>query len=334
MSNLVQACPSSVEWVQIDAPHSGQRLDNFLHARLKGVPKSHIYRVLRTGQVRVNGGRRQAAYRLSEGDVVRLPPVRKANSGAPAVVPPAVPASLAERILYEDSRLLVLNKPSGIAVHGGSGLSWGVIEALRAQRPRSGFLELAHRLDRDTSGCLLVAKRRSALRKLHGLQRRDAMRKRYLALLVGHWGSKARQIAVPLQRNVVKGGERMVQATPLGKTALTRFRPVCHWGTVSLLDIELATGRTHQIRVHAAYAGHPVAGDDKYGDRDANRDLRRLGLHRLFLHAHELVFTMPDSGERLAVRAPLDPALVAVLDRLGTARTGAQTKRRAGREGH
>jgi 23S rRNA pseudouridine955/2504/2580 synthase len=224
-------------------------------------------------------------------------------------------ARLLERIVYEDARLLILNKPAGLAVHGGSGLSYGVIEALRAMRPQAPFLELAHRLDRDTSGLLVVAKRRSALRALHELLRSGQVEKRYLALVAGRWHGGVRRIEVPLQRNVLAGGERIVRVDPLGKSAVSELSPVTVYGQASLMEIRLDTGRTHQIRVHAAHVGHPLAGDEKYGDAVFNRAMAAFGLKRVFLHAHALVFTLPE-GPAIDIAIPLEPALAGLLDRL------------------
>ncbi|WP_317706564.1 23S rRNA pseudouridine(955/2504/2580) synthase RluC [Methylomarinovum caldicuralii] len=301
--------------IEIDADEAGQRIDNFLFARLKGVPKSRIYRMLRTGEVRVNRGRVKAPYRLQAGDMVRLPPVQVAAAGPPA--PPGNrPRRLETRIVYEDEDLLVLDKPAGMAVHGGSGLAGGVIEALRAVRPQARFLELVHRLDRDTSGCLLIAKRRSVLRALHAQLRSGRVEKRYLALLEGEWRGRFQRVDVPLRKFVLQGGERLVKAAEDGKPSQTLFRRLEAFPQATLVEAELLTGRTHQIRVHAAWLGHPLAGDERYGDKAANRRWRRLGLKRLFLHAWQVAFRHPRRDVMIRLEAPLDGELEALLDHL------------------
>jgi 23S rRNA pseudouridine955/2504/2580 synthase len=305
----------AVQWVEISAEEAGQRIDNFLQRCLKGVPKSRIYRLLRKGEVRVNKGRTRPEYRIQRGDQVRIPPVRMAAVGSPA---PSVKEAdrLLDAVLYEDERLLVLNKPAGMAVHGGSGLSFGVIEALRALRPAAPFLELVHRLDRDTSGCLLIAKRHSELRTLHELLRNGQVEKRYLLLVQGEWRQGQREVRAALKKNLLRGGERLVQIDPEGKDAVTRFRLLESYPGASLLEAELKTGRTHQIRVHAAHAGHPLAGDDKYGDAGFNRQMRALGLKRLFLHAHYVAFRDADRGRAVAVSAPMSADLRNVIQQL------------------
>lgn len=295
---------------------AGQRIDNFLLARLKGVPRSLVYRLLRRGEVRVNKGRVRPTQRLAEGDLIRLPPLRR-----PALDGPVSPsAQLRERLdaalLYEDERVLVLNKPAGLAVHGGSGISQGVIETLRAMRPGVD-LELVHRLDRDTSGCLLVSKRRSALRQLHAQLRDGSVDKRYLALLCGRLPEPEVELSMALRTDRVRGGERVVRIDPsAGKPSRTWFRTRQTFGALTLVEAELDTGRTHQIRVHAAHLGAAVAGDSKYGDPVDNERLRRLGLKRLFLHAARLRFRAREDGPMVEVSAPLPAALQAVLKRL------------------
>ncbi|MDR9435525.1 MAG: 23S rRNA pseudouridine(955/2504/2580) synthase RluC [Thiohalophilus sp.] len=306
---------TGVKMVTIGPEQAGQRIDNFLLTRLKGAPRSLIYRILRKGEVRVNKGRIQAPYRLKEGDQVRIPPVRL---GDRAVTTPAerVLRQVEASILFEDKRIVILNKPSGLAVHGGSGISYGVIEALRALRPDAPFLELVHRLDRDTSGCLIIAKKRSALRTLHELLRENRIDKHYLALVKGEWHGGPARIEAPLKKNVLSSGERIVRVDPEGKAAISLFRPLAVNPTASLLDIKLETGRTHQIRVHATHEGHPIAGDDKYGDENFNKQLRNLGLKRLFLHARRLVFAFDDDGPHIDVTAPLEASLHDVLTEL------------------
>jgi len=306
-----------VHWVDIPAGQEGQRIDNFLLRVLKGVPRSHIYRLLRKGEVRVNKGRIRAEYRLKAGDRVRIPPVRVAppRHSAPGA---RVLERLAAAIIYEDDRLLVLDKPSGIAVHGGSGLSYGIIEGLRSLRPKAPFLELVHRLDRETSGCLLIAKKRSELRTLHELLRHGGVKKRYLLLAGGDWSQGPWQVDVALKKNQLSSGERRVCVDPNGKMALTRFRCLETYDGASLVEADLATGRTHQIRVHAAYAGHPLAGDEKYGDPAFNRRMRDLGLRRLFLHAHYVAYQDSGRDRSLELSAPLGTTLRAVIQQLET----------------
>jgi 23S rRNA pseudouridine955/2504/2580 synthase len=304
-----------VEYVEIAEEMAGQRLDNFLVTRLKGVPKSHVYRLLRKGEVRVNKGRAKPDYRLLAGDVVRLPPVRRPEPEQGSARGRAAGLRLENCILHEDDRLIVLDKPSGIAVHGGSGLSHGVIEALRAARPDAPYLELVHRLDRETSGCLLVAKRRSTLRALHELLRNGRVEKRYLALVRGHWDLGQVKLEDRL-RKTVRGGERGVTVDESGKEAASIFRPVEIGTMASLLEVRIMTGRTHQIRVQAAEAGHPLAGDERYGDREFNRQMKTLGLDRMFLHAASVGWEDPAGGDWRLYSAPLPEDLRAVLSRL------------------
>ena len=287
----------------------GQRIDNFLIRNLKGVPKSHVYRILRSGEVRVNSGRIKPDYRLVDGDKVRVPPVRVAT---PEARPPA--RSLALPVVFEDDALIVIDKPSGVAVHGGSGISFGVIESLRAERPKAKFLELAHRLDRDTSGLLMVGKKRTALVELHRMLRDGEVRKDYVAIVKGRWKGGRRKIDVPLHKYVTAEGERRVSVRDDGQQAISLFKPLAAGDTASMLDIRLMTGRTHQIRVHAAHVGHPILGDDKYGDFDLNRALVKQGVKRLFLHARQLSLSHPISGEPLAFVSPLPPEMQRFLD--------------------
>jgi len=321
---------AAARYEEVDADSQGQRLDNFLLGSLKGVPRSHIYRLIRSGQVRVNSGRVRASYRLKEGDRIRVPPVAR-NSSSPVHIPADGIQWLAERVLYEDSKILVLDKPAGMAVHGGSGISFGCIEALRSLKPSLRKADLVHRLDRGTSGCLLVAKRRSALRQLHALLRDGGMEKRYLALVRGQWPHGRAEIDLPLSTQR-RAGESHVRVDPAGKEALTSFRVVDHFDArATLMEVLIATGRTHQIRVHAAHMGHPIAGDDRYGDGAFNARLAALGLHRLFLHAHAVEFVWPDSEEVFAVSAPLPEELSVVLDALSRpARGRADRSRRPG----
>lgn len=284
-------------WLEVGEDAAAQRIDNFLLRHLKGVPKSHVYRVLRSGEVRVNSGRVKPEYRLQPGDRVRLPPLRTSRK--------AVTAKAAEfPIVYEDAALLVVDKPAGVAVHGGSGVSFGVIESLRAARPAAKFLELAHRLDRDTSGLLLIAKKRSALVELHRMLREGEISKLYLAVAKGQWKGDAREIRESLHKYVNAKGERRVSVQEGGVAALTQVRVLKKSPDFSFLEVRLLTGRTHQIRVHLAHAGHPVLGDDKYGDFDLNHRLEKRGVKRLLLHASRLAFSHPLSGEALKLEAP------------------------------
>lgn len=301
---------ASVQWIEVNEENAGQRIDNFLFSRLKGVPKSHVYRILRTGEVRRNGGRIRAQERLESGDMLRLPPLRQAAREPGEIPAQLVRSRLEPRILYEDDDLLVLDKPAGMAVHGGSGLSFGIIEGLREIRPEARFLELVHRLDRDTSGGLLIAKKRSALRILHEQFRGDEVKKVYLALLAGAWARTRWMVEAPLKKNILQSGERMVKVARDGKPAVTEFRRRERYANATLVEARPITGRTHQIRVHAQYMGHPVAGDERYGNEDANRELRRLGLKRLFLHSLETTFRHPRTGEILRIEAPLDRELL------------------------
>ncbi len=310
-----------VSEVRVGSEYAGQRIDNFLLRELKGVPRSRLYRVLRKGEVRVNKGRVKADYRLQTGDLVRIPPLRLPEPREPARAPDAQRTRVEEGVLYEDARLLVLDKPAGLAVHGGSGLSYGLIETLRQIRP-GAELELVHRLDRDTSGCLLIAKRRSTLRQLHELIRGGAMEKHYLALLVGDLPRERVSVNAALAKNVLKGGERMVRVDETsGKPARTLFRRLARASldgqALTLVDAELITGRTHQIRVHAAHLGAPLAGDAKYGDFEANRRLKSIGLGRLFLHASRLSVEADHLERPLSVSAPLPDDLARVLRALG-----------------
>lgn len=303
--------------VTVEEGSHGQRLDNFLFSRLKGVPKSHVYRILRTGQVRVNGHRTKPDYRVELGDEIRLPPLRQGEERTPETPGSRLQTLIGEAVLYEDDSLLVLNKPPGIAVHAGSGLRHGVIEILRALRPQQPFIELAHRLDRETSGCLLIAKTRPMLKNLHDLLRQGGIRKHYLALAKGRWRGGARSVTAALEKHAPHAGQRKVRVSEEGKSAATEFTPQQVYRDASLMQVELETGRTHQIRVHAAHIGHPLAGDDKYGDWEFNRRMKARGLKRLFLHAHSVAFILP-GGRKIKLSAPLPDDLQQVLNRLET----------------
>ena len=310
------AAGGGVRTLTVTARDRDQRIDNFLLRELKGLPRSAVYRLLRSGQVRVNSGRVKPAHRLRDGDRVRLPPVRLAES-QPRAPGASVLAAVAGATLYEDARLLVLDKPAGIAVHGGSGLSGGVIEALRRLRPDLPALELAHRLDRDTSGCLLLAKDRDCLRQLNAALRDRRVDKRYLALLAGRWQGGPRQVDLALARDAVRGGERRVEVREDGKHARSHFKPLRRLPGATFAEVAIGTGRTHQIRVHARSLGHPLLGDEKYGDREANRAARAQGLRRLFLHAWRI--GLPLDGQMRYFEAPLPADLQAVLDRMAGA---------------
>ena len=300
----------------IEEELAGQRLDNYLLGALKGVPRSHVYRLIRSGQVRVNSGRVAPSYRLRSGDRVRVPPVAQRRP-APVASAGASFEWLAQRIVHEDDRVIVIDKPAGLAVHGGSGVSLGCIEALRALRPELKTLELVHRLDRATSGCLLVAKKRSALHRLHELLRAGQVDKRYLALVKGVWRESQAEVDAPLLTQRA-GGEARVKVDAAGKAAKTTFRLIEAAGSVaSLLEASIATGRTHQIRVHAAHLGHPVAGDERYGDAEFNARLAGYGLGRMFLHALQIAFVWPDTGEPFVATVPLPSELKSVLAALG-----------------
>ena len=287
---------SRVRKIRIDAEAAGQRIDNFLRRELPGVPKGRLYRLLRRGEVRVNGGRIRAEYRLAEGDEVRVPPARIRQDGAPPST--GFAEAMLERVVFEDKRLLVIDKPTGVAVHGGSGISHGVIELLRHARPDLKDLSLVHRLDRETSGCLVLAKRRSALRALHEQFREGRVEKNYLALVAGDWQLGERLIDKPLLVTHRKGGERHVVISRDGKPAKTRVRLSRRFAPYSLVQCMPLTGRTHQIRVHLAAEDFPILGDDRYGDEDANREAKRQGLPRLFLHAQSISFPDDHGNDR------------------------------------
>ena len=301
--------------IQIDDAHAQQRLDNFLIGQLKGVPKTRIYRAIRKGEVRVNKKRVRVDYRLAIGDIVRIPPVQKLEGTTKPVLDQSLLISLEMRILYEDSDLLIINKPSGLPVHGGSGvIRLSLIDALRTMRPKAHIVKLVHRLDRETSGCLVVAKKRSTLLALHTLLTERKVNKKYLLLVKGHWQGGERRLEAPLQKNVLQSGERIVKISQEGKTAVTFFRPLKFFSDTSLLEARLFTGRTHQIRVHAAYTGHPIAGDEKYGDKSFNREMRKRGLCRLFLHSAEIYCEWENKS--LGVCAILDIDLIDFLKKI------------------
>ena len=316
MSNSVTTTTAKVEFVEVSDGFAGQRIDNFLINHLKGTPKTLVYRILRKGEVRVNKGRIKPDYRLQAGDLIRIPPLRL----PPPDSPPQVARPLLERleaaIVYEDKYMLVVNKPPGIAVHGGSGLQFGIIEAFRQLRPQCNELELVHRLDRDTSGLLMLAKKRSQLRRLHAALRDGTIDKGYMALVAGDWPTSRKQVSAPLLRSNLRSGERMVEVNPEGKESLTKFRVLQRFGTfATLVEASPVTGRTHQIRVHALHAGHPIAGDNKYGDDDFSRAIRELGGKRLFLHAHSLRIPQEDKAP-LEITALPDEMWTTTLEKL------------------
>lgn len=307
-----------VRFQTVESGYQEQRIDNYLLAQLKGVPKSLVYRILRKGEVRVNKKRVKPEYKLQVGDVIRIPPVRVAEANPLPSAKLDQVQSLQHHILYEDDVLMVMNKPAGLAVHGGSGLQFGLIESLRALRPDAKQMELVHRLDRETSGCILIAKRRSALRSLHEQLRNKTMDKQYLALVRGQWQKHVKFIAAPLLKNTLKSGERVVRVDAEGKPSETRFRIVEKFDNCTLVEASPITGRTHQIRVHALQAGHPIACDPKYGDAEFDQSMQNMGLNRLFLHAHQLTFNHPQTNQAITVNAPLDDALQHCLKQLGS----------------
>ncbi len=311
-ADTVRSPAPAVQRVLVSEEDAGQRIDNFLLRECKGVPKSHIYRILRSGEVRVNGGRISQTYRVQAGDELRIPPLRLAQKQDSA--PPASIPARDFRIVFEDEHLLVVDKPAGLAVHGGSGVSFGLIEQLRAQRPEARFLELAHRLDRETSGLLIVGKRRAALNHVQDQMREGKIEKRYLTLVSGRWMNPLQHVKLALHKYLLPDGERRVRVSPEGKPSHSIMRLVGRWQRYSLLEVELKTGRTHQIRVHLAHLGFPLLGDDKYGNFPLNKQLMKEGLPRMFLHAALLCFQHPVSGEVLQLRAPLPADLQGFLD--------------------
>lgn len=308
---------SNIEHVNVSREYENQRIDNYLFNKLKGIPKTRIYRLLRKGEVRVNKKRVQASYRLQAGDIIRLPPVYR-DEKAPVAVPKTHTIQfLASRLLYEDEDILIINKPSGMPVHAGSTVKVGVIEALRHLFPNMPHLELAHRLDSETSGCLLLAKRRRVLRELHDLFRAGSVSKIYWALTKGKWKRSELCVSLPLQKEYREGGKHVVEVSEGGKSALSHFKPIQVFADSALMEVTLHTGRTHQIRVHATHRGHPIAQDDRYGDSEFNQLMKKRGLKRMFLHARSIEFILPSTGQRIRVVAPLDPELDEVIDILG-----------------
>ena len=316
LSDIDQNNPfASVTFHSVDKEYAGQRLDNFLIRLLKGVPKSRIYRLLRKGEVRVNKGRVKPDTRLNAGDLIRIAPIRLSSQGS-EVPGHRLRQRLTQSILFEDDALLIINKPNGIAVHGGSGVSFGVIEVLRADRPQDKYLELAHRLDRETSGCLILAKSRSVLVRIQQAMQNNKVEKRYNTLVKGLWPKGKSIINAPLKKNQLSSGERIVRVDGDGKESITHFKIVQRYSDATLLDVRLETGRTHQIRVHCQFAGQPIAGDDKYGEKLFNESLRSRGLKRLFLHASHLRFAHPISGDWIDIEAPLPEDLKFTLNNM------------------
>lgn len=304
---------TAVKFVTATDDDANQRLDNFLIKKMKNVPKSRVYRLVRKGEVRVNKGRVSVSYRLMPGDVVRLPPVHMDETGTPVPPSKTTMALLSDRILYEDADLIILNKPAGMSVHVGSTVRVGVIETMRHMYPKLPDLELAHRLDSETSGCLILAKKKRVLRELHGLLREGQVTKIYWTLTKGKWKDSELRVDVPLHKDYQDGGKHVVEVDEDGKEALTVFRPLKILDQAALMEVRLHTGRTHQIRVHAQYRGHPIAGDDRYGDSDFNKRAKQLGLRRMFLHARSIDFVLPSTNQRITVEAPLDNELEAAI---------------------
>ncbi|ASG65719.1 23S rRNA pseudouridine(955/2504/2580) synthase [Idiomarina piscisalsi] len=312
----MKSIQQKVRWHTVLTDESGQRLDNFLIAQLNKVPKSLVYRIIRKGEVRVNKKRAKPDYKINSGDLIRIPPVKVAEKAPLPSAKLDKIAKLEAHILYEDASLIVVNKPSGLAVHGGSGLNFGLIEGLRALRPKDKHLELVHRIDRDTSGILLVAKKRSVLKALHEQLRNKEMNKQYLALVRGQWQKRVRLIEAPLQKNTLLSGERIVRVSAEGKPSQTRFRIHQRYAEGTLIEASPLTGRTHQIRVHCQHAGHPIAKDPKYGDTDFDELIASKGLTRLFLHAWKLAFKHPETDKNIQFEAPLDENLTLALSQL------------------
>ncbi len=306
----------TIQHLTVTNDHSGQRLDNFLMSRLKGLPKSRLYRIIRKGELRINKKRVKPDYRLQEGDIIRIPPLRLAPPATKNILNEKLAVLLEKAIIFEDKHFLALNKPSGIAVHGGSGIHLGIIEALRLLRPQLKFLELVHRLDRDTSGCLLVAKKSSVLKELHELLRSGEIKKTYIALVSGHWPKSLLKVDAPLYKNQLQSGERIVRVQTEGKNSLTEFSVQHYYAESTLVAAMPITGRTHQIRVHAQFAKHPIIGDEKYGDKEINKKMRQLGCKRLFLHASQLEFTLQSIEETIKLNAQLPEDLSQFLKRL------------------
>ena len=310
-----------VQAVEIKEDQHNQRIDNFLMRFMGNIPKTRIYRLIRKGEIRVNKGRIKINHRLKVGDIVRIPPVWVEDDTDTVKIPTGLKLEIEQRILFENEQCFVINKPAGLAVHGGSGLRFGLLDVVKALRPDLEYVELAHRLDRETSGCIILAKNRITLTFLHEQFKSGTVIKKYLAGVIGHWNEGSKTVRAALRKNVIQGGERMVEVAADGKPAVSHFSLLQHYPGLSLMEVTLDTGRTHQIRVHAAHEGHPVAGDKKYGDKRANQDLKESGLGHLFLHAHWLELALPDRHEKLMVTTPLPENLQQVLTNLETTGT-------------
>jgi len=317
MNEVAKKASQGVQVVEIAEDQDGQRVDNYLVRLLGGLPKTRIYRLLRKGEIRVNKGRIKPNHRLKTGDMVRIPPIRL-EEGGNTKVPQGLMKEIGASILFENEDCLVLNKPAGLAVHGGSGLRFGLLDVVKAIRPNDGYMELVHRLDRETSGCLLLAKNRKTLTFLHEQFKQGKVIKKYLAGVIGSWQVGKMTITAPLRKNTLQGGERMVEVHEDGKAATSHFSLLQHYKGLSLMEVVLETGRTHQIRVHAAHQGHAIAGDKKYGDKEQNQRLKAKGLKHLFLHSHWLEFMLPGQSDALQITTPLPPELQAVLTNLET----------------
>jgi len=300
---------SKVSYVVVSDEEDGQRIDNYLLNKFKGMPRTRVYRLLRKGEVRVNKKRIEPSYRLQNGDEVRLPPVHLPDKDAPVAPSQQTEDLLAKRIIFEDDHLLIINKPAGMSVHVGSTVRVGIIEALKHMYPKLPNLELAHRLDSDTSGVLVVAKKKRILREIHTLLREGKVTKIYWALTKGKWKRSELYVDVPLHKDYRDGGKHVVEVNPEGKESKTHFKVIKNYNDASLMEVRLLTGRTHQIRVHAAHQNHPIAGDDRYGDSEFNKLAKQRGLKRMFLHARSIDFTLPSLNQRITVEAPLDPEL-------------------------
>lgn len=316
LNKSISANINQVQHIEISEQYAGQRLDNFLTTRLKGVPKAHIYRIIRKGEVRINKKRCKPLQKIQAGDVIRIPPISVSDAKSAPDPSKSALELLENAIIFEDKHLLIINKPCGFAVHGGSGVSYGVIEGFRQLRPREKRLELVHRIDRDTSGCLILAKKATVLRELHDMIRLDQMEKHYMALLMGVVEDDEVLVDQALRKFVTKSGERRVKIDPEGKPSQTILTPVQRFKDATLVDVKLLTGRTHQIRVHSMHLNHPVAGDDKYGDEAFNKHMQNLGLKRMFLHARRLKFRHPVTGEIMEPVANLDSHLTNIIKKL------------------
>lgn len=308
-----------VQLVEIQEDQDNQRIDNFLVRYLDSIPKTRIYRLIRKGEIRVNKGRIKVNHRLITGDIVRIPPVWLEDESSEVTIPAALQTEIEQCILFEDNQCIVINKPSGLAVHGGSGLRFGLVDVVKAMRTGHDYIELAHRLDRETSGCIVLAKNRKTLTFLHEQFKAGQVTKKYLTTVVGHWHGGSKTVSAPLKKQLTPSGEHRMEVSADGKPAVSHFSLLEHYQGFSLMEVKLDSGRTHQIRVHAAHLNHPVAGDKKYGDKFHNQAIKKQGLGHLFLHAHWLEFFLPDQNEKCLVTTPLPPDLQQVLTNLESA---------------